>query len=1705
MSWMIYTLLGVGIIILLVWTFHLTRPYRVPLKEGAIDYFNIESYLQTLQTTRGRFVRVFPAPSRGDGYMTFSQIQVFDMNGNNLAEKKTVFATSTSSGVASSAVDGNENPKSGTTNTWSSGSTDRTNTYWEVDLGSTQQLAQIVCIGKADASPGERDRMNGMIVRILDENRNVVLTRNFTSSDMTQMITLPNSINLTPSPSSTTVSPLNPLIMPVNSPQPEVFLLGPVTTSRIGAEVMCNTLGATLATSGQVSEAQRNGAEWCSGAWVKDSQNMLFYPSRGGCSGASNGINSFSAVKPDGTMLAAQANCFGVKPAQGVNTNVSAFKGTTWTQYVGNSTPTYYGNNTISVPSVENLYNQVIPKWGTGTAYGSPPKAWVDSWKDLSGNGLYSSLIGSSPMNFLYDEGSVAVSTITAQNVSIQVFGSVSAAAIADMNASMDLCRRIYLGSPDDVDKFINIQYNDLQPYMRANNGYANYCRCEIVQMLKNSSYQTALSTENQTANTTRCAQRITRDMLGLLPHPARRFVINWIYQRTARIMTNKFGPGVYDSPAAATAASAALKIQLNSLEYMIPTAGGAPVPFDPSNKYYLDQLAQSFYEAMGGNYIMSNIYDVFTIGRTVLDVRFDMTKHADVSALQTKIATLKATYNTVRTSNVSQDILDTAKENYDNAVADIQDQQNNNLYPPILGMVGRFFYTFNVTTSDFQITGFTLDARAVTSFIPELNCGIQTATGGDPGTLSYEPKIVYTMNMSEPLQCTDPTTLRRIMEDYVDAAQADLADTLLNATPSVDTTQGVLQVNEILGAVQISKRQCAIKWRETLWSDLSNSPVSAATTNITRRGIFTYDVNQTDWYATDINMDASGFILYQTDQIPQCRFDQTKYQNMVTPRLDNSSTAAIQSDFINNTFNNGRGNPCPHTIPEYRFSAADYVAANSDIASTFNSGGVLNEAGAANHYATSGLAAGRPVRAAQNIPALSPTVVIRTPLPENNTLDNANGACPATTCEDLNVLYALADGYNTDPTVPGSIMRITRAYTANENQCDVEAEINFDATVEDTTGKIVKKGSFTVSESGAQTAVTTALPSGIKKDTLSLMTDIDSATCKMVFNGSDGPGTGTSILPNTPALYKPMEYATEFQKKNGSSISSSFDKVASVVADAAASATSILSTYRTQTVAAVGNIATLGTCPTAKCSDTVNLNAMLAYYKTQNIGRKQINTVLRVGTLDEKTCDLTFQEDTLTSNNVIRSGVKYNKDANLGITLNWAAKTANVITNFGYNPSNVAITAISGTSFALTWPSQNWGTTTFVLQANGTLFENGNTWTPATPATITTTIASSQTAAMRFTMAPGATACAFTVTGMTPVLPAPPPSTANDMANKPNSATCSEVYYISGNFTQSTAAAKCASYGGVLATHKQLQASQAAGADWCSTGYVADMSGTAYFPTQTARAGCGTPGVNVSTPATGIGANCFGVKPRSGQYTDVLPFAGSTWNQPNTCGTFTNYVNPNKEAFTDYGPPIQVAESTYPLNTTAFGLARNRSGPRIDELYKEPLRQDIVREPGSGPQALDSDDSLRGKRASSYKYIRFRPTKTRYPMNPTVDVAKFRFFLGKNEVDVTNAKVTNPMGSWVGDVEDVVGAGFTRGWSDVNKKALVFAFPYAILLDGFTWTTANPDKGLGGDPVQWKLEGSQNGVYWTVLRDQTRHDYPVPKNRFQELTVFKF
>ena len=1658
MGWLIYTLVGVGIIIL-VFCIHLLSCQKIPIKEGMLDYFNIEQYLQTLPITKGRFVRIRPSTNDGDGYMTISQIQVNDVNGNNISDKKPASATSNASGSAnvSVTVDGLATLRRGIGSVWTSGSTNRSTEYWQVDLGDIQQIGSVTFYGLLDATPAIKARAKGMLCQILDNNLNIVTTLNFLSSNITQTLVFPNSINITIS--TTNISPdiTNPRLVPLNSAQPEVFLVsGSYTKDQ--AQTTCGMLGSTVATQGQVLNAYNSGADWCSPGWTSDGPDA-YYPiqsARSGC-GSGAGVQTIRAgalpnsdsrqmAIGNGTRAVATAltnvNCFGIKPARGVSNNVQPFNTTAWTQYIGNSRPVYFGTSTISVPDVQALYRYVIPRYGSGGVFLHTPYAWWQFRPDLSGNGLYDSLVSSAPYNLLYEELSTPVSTITSMNINIQVFGSVSNAAITDMNASLDLCKKIYLGSTNDVDKFINVAHDNLQPYIRPEVGRHNFCLVEIVQRVSpgTGDYVIELIPENQNANRSRCNILFTGNHLGLLPTPARDFVNNWIYNRKQRIIKFK-------NPITSTFTEANQKALLNAVTFMKPTINGSPVTLDLTSTQILDKIAQSFYEAMGGNYIMNNIYDVFTVGGTILDIRFDLTKHAGVDSFQVRIAEIRNKYYRIRESNVSQDILDSAKENYESALANIQAEQSNNTFPPVEGVVGRFFYTYSSSTATIDITGFTLDARAATSFIPELNCGIQVSAGNSDGTINYQPNITYTKNVPEPLICTDPSTLRRIMEDYVNITQTDLATMLYgNGTtgaaggPSIDVSLGTIRIKQILGATQISPTQCAIKWIETLWNESTNQPVSANLANVTRRALFSYSVNKDDWYASDLVFDIDGFKFYSDDTIPQCIFNPSNYQELVSPRLDNlnPNTSAglktIRDDFIANTFNNGLGNPCPDVLPTYIFDALDYCNANTDMNAAYNNygWGPLNATGAMTHYKTEntgGIYTNKPIRSSQTITSITP-IVIRQPLPSNAELQNLSDVCPKATCEDLNVLYSLVDQYNEDSTKPGYILRTTRAYTANENECHIEVDINYDVNVSDTNGNTVKKGSFMINDAGYQVSTDGTLPSGVVKgETRAFIVHREINDCSFVVDDISGAGSGLYIQSNTPLLYKPMEYATMFQENNGGSIATSMSGIASAVEDAAAAATSILSTYRNETFAAVGNIATLGSGCTAKCRDTAVINSMLNYYKTQNTGKKQINTVLRVGTLDSSRCDMTFQEDTLSA-------------------------------------------GASAGSYR---------------------------------------IASSQTAGLRFTMTAGSTPCSFTATSMSPVLPAPPPSVSLDMTGKPSSATCSEVYAISGSYTQATAAAKCATYGGVLATHAQLRAAQAAGADWCTPGFVADMSGTAMFPiTSSTQAGCGngSAGVKTTLPTGGsAAANCYGVKPRIGQYPDALHFAGTSWNQPNACAaTNLNYVNPSKEAFRDYGKPVRVSESTFPLNRDSFGLdiARNRGGPPLETMFVEPLRFSAPAD-NVGPQVLGAEKPLQPGRATSYKYIRFRPTKTRFHMNPTVDVGKFRFLLGDNEIDMRDVNVTNPMGSWIGDVDDVIGPGYKRGWSDGNKKAIVFAFPYATLVNGFTWTTANPDKGHGGDPVQWKLEGSQNGVYWTILRDQTRHNYAVPETRFQELPVFRF
>jgi len=77
------------------------------------------------------------------------------------------------------------------------------------------------------------------------------------------------------------------------------------------APLICARNGGVVATIAQLTQAQQNGAQWCSAGWVSD-DSIARYPMNSAITGCGRiGINTFSVPSNGG----ADVNCFGVRPS----------------------------------------------------------------------------------------------------------------------------------------------------------------------------------------------------------------------------------------------------------------------------------------------------------------------------------------------------------------------------------------------------------------------------------------------------------------------------------------------------------------------------------------------------------------------------------------------------------------------------------------------------------------------------------------------------------------------------------------------------------------------------------------------------------------------------------------------------------------------------------------------------------------------------------------------------------------------------------------------------------------------------------------------------------------------------------------------------------------------------------------------------------------------------------------------------------------------------------------------------------------------------------------------------------------------------------------------------------------------------------------------------------------------------------------------
>ena len=782
---------------------------------------------------------------------------------------------------------------------------------------------------------------------------------------------------------------------------------------------------------------------------------------------------------------------------------------------------------------------------------------------------------------------------------------------------SVELCRRIFLGNINEIGRYLRVKYegDDYKMYMRkffqgdcdlANRAAGDpnackpnmrVCKPEVLQRLVSGQFQTQYDSEAATFNNTNCSLEVTPELLAMMPFPTRNFIKNWFYNRRRRIMAFKLqqqglSPRTIEQRLAET-----IRV-LQPKTYI-----------DLRQTFKLDAIAQAFYEEFEGRYKMNYIYDVMTVGNEILDVRFDIVRHGQPNEILKKIREITIPYRRIAVSDAPEDVLNQARVDYITKLTELKEQQDANIIGEPIPILGRFFYAI-LEDGSLDITGFTLDPRAVSSYNPALNGGLNVLALdnlGAEGNVNYEPKTIYTLNPFETIDCTDDLDIRRIMLDYMEAAPVDLSGVFAGQFPRFWEIDATLRVTEVLAATQISPLQCLVKWRETLYDSKLQKPIDQRYVNIPRVAIITYKNNTEDWWANEIIFSAAGFKFLDADAtgLPACVYNRADFIG-ANPKLAGKTNAAVDEYYKTRGIRDGLS-PCPGTNPGAQFNGNQYYFSNSDAFNEISNQILIK------HYRDVGMGEGRAILSAVTLAPFSPPIKIKIPRPSDGILDTLDGQCPMRACTDMDVLYSLTQQYNDSAKMPGSILRITKATTPNENQCDVEAVVDYDT----------KRG----------TSSQAAGNRGTRKTTLALYASLDPTTCSYRLEDAGGADSGTTIDADTPPLYKPFEYAVALRQESEGVLKTTLGRMETLAGQVFDVAKNTLSSYRLNTFAAVGNSFSLQGCPQVNCANQDLVEKFIRHYESKHWGSKRLEKIIRIGTVDGLRCDYTFETRNLSYN----------------------------------------------------------------------------------------------------------------------------------------------------------------------------------------------------------------------------------------------------------------------------------------------------------------------------------------------------------------------------------------------------------------------------------------------------------------------------------------
>jgi len=798
--------------------------------------------------------------------------------------------------------------------------------------------------------------------------------------------------------------------------------------------------------------------------------------------------------------------------------------------------------------------------------------------------------------------------------------------------AAAAITKRLWLAIPEKLENYVYVSPTNFKAYLRNEGGAMGQ---SIFKKVGTDYVLDPLIVEN---NNQVMTTEITPDLLALIPVPAQNFLTQYVVSRTKRIrqyamqadpdykaatgafyayqrdistMNTNGTTKVAAQPSRSlptytvdkmvqdylgggnAAAKAYLTAMFNAKTDAIYDAPGSPyivagqtqmkpTPYFsiyvPNRNSLFNQLAQGFYDLGDGSKAMGYIYDVFPIGSSILDVRFDLNTHTDPAGyIQQRIDLLKADYAIKIASNLSQTDYDAAASAFQTAYQALKDQMSASVTTSA-GVTARIFYT--IANGLLTVTGVAQDQVAAGSFYTHYNCGMTTPLNDSPGKVNYLPITTYYKNEAPVMNCSDPVMLAKIGRDY---ATALMAGDLSGATDKIDwDSSGSLVVTKILGVQQLNANQCAIQWEETAFNDATNQPDPPTVRNVK----VSYAANTAEWFAKELLFDPAGFQYYKSPSGPQCTF------------TANRAGYDISGD-----------SPCPAANPNAIFDPQTYALSNPAIYTSLNKNIPL----LIDRYRKNldGI-----ISPAWNITTLATPIVLPKPYPANVTLDDAAGTCPTVSCLDPKIMYDLIDQYNTTKDYDGIILRVINCTTLNDGECDMLVDMDYTKP---------KGGSKPPKEKAGK----------VLREQVALTVSLDIASCTYTLVDV---GTGYGIQDNTPVRTDPsggkapFDYAYNFATKTYGVVSTAANTLLSLIGSAYTTAQTALTNYRALTFANIGDLETFQGCPEIRCRNLEIITAMMKNYDKANLGSKRMGKILRLGTSVDtpNACDVTFEYDTI-------------------------------------------------------------------------------------------------------------------------------------------------------------------------------------------------------------------------------------------------------------------------------------------------------------------------------------------------------------------------------------------------------------------------------------------------------------------------------------------